>query len=142
MTPRSSSWRQLPPAPRTLQHHRRPVLGQLLERVDEWVARRDEHALVIADEVVAQPGLYRAVLSLYQQHGLWGESTRKLIHIGDTLHFAPSAASRLVQAADLIAFLYRRIETQTAPDERARRANNALWERVGSRVVSATCWTP
>lgn len=117
------------------------VLGQLLERVDEYVARRDEHALVIADEV-AQPGLYRADLSLYQQRGLWGESSRRLTRIVDTLHFAPSAASRLVQAADLIAFLYRRIETQTAPDERARRANNALWERVGPRVVSATCWTP
>ncbi|MEU8009106.1 DUF3800 domain-containing protein [Micromonospora parva] len=117
------------------------VLGQLLERVDEYVSRRDEYALVIADEV-AQPGLYRTDLSLYQQRGLWGESSRKLTRIVDTLHFAPSAASRLVQAADLIAFLHRRIETQTAPDERARRANNVLWERVGPRVLSATCWTP
>jgi len=117
------------------------VLGQLLERVDEYATRSDEYALVIADEV-AQPGLYRADLSLYQERGLWGESTRKLTRIVDTLHFAPSASSRLVQAADLIVFLYRRIETQSALDERARRANNALWERIGPRVLSAHCWTP
>ncbi|MEV0006091.1 DUF3800 domain-containing protein [Micromonospora sp. NPDC050980] len=117
------------------------VLGQLLERVDEYVARRGEYALVIADEV-AQPGLYRADLSLYQQHGLWGESTRRLTRIVDTLHFAPSSASRLVQAADLIAFLHRRIETETAPDDRARRANSAIWARVGPRVQHSTCWTP
>jgi hypothetical protein len=117
------------------------VLAQLLERVDEYTTRRDEYALVIADEVT-QPGRYRADLSQYQQRGIWGASTRRLTRIVDTLHFAPSSASRLVQAADLVAFLHRRMESETAPDERARRANNAIWGRVGSKVLHATCWNP
>lgn len=117
------------------------VLGQLLERVDEYAMRRDDYALVIADEV-AQPGRYRADLSQYRQHGIWGASTRKLTRIVDTLHFAPSSASRLVQAADLIAFLHRRMESAAAPDERARRANMAIWARVGPRVLHTSCWNP
>ena len=117
------------------------VLANLLERVDEYVTRRDEYALVIADEV-PQQSKYRVDLSQYKQYGIWGVKNRKLTRIVDTLHFAPSSESRLVQAADLIAFLHRRMATEPPADERVKRANNTIWVRVGPRILHVTCWNP
>jgi Protein of unknown function (DUF3800) len=117
------------------------VLANLLERVDEYVARNGEYALVIADEI-PQQNRYRVDLSRYKQHGIWGARTRLLTHIVDTLHFAPSSESRLVQAADLIAFMYQRMETETTTDARAKRANGAIWAHIGPRILHASCWNP
>lgn len=117
------------------------VLANLLGRVDEYVTRRDEYALVIADEVPHQ-GQYRVDLSQYKRDGIWGAKTRRLTRIVDTLHFAPSSESRLVQAADLIVYLHRRIATEVAPDERSKRANNSIWARIGPRIMNVSCWNP
>ena len=110
------------------------VLQHLLERVDEYVTSVGEYALVIADEVDAQ-AKHRADLSTYREVGTLGYRHRKLTRIVDTLHFAPSNASRLVQAADVIAFLYRRVFTCEETDERSRRAKLACgrgWYRAFS----------
>jgi len=87
-----------PDAPHTV------VLQHLLERVDECITSLGKYALVIADEVDAQ-AVHRADLSSYREVGTRGYRSRKLTRIVDTLHFAPSNASRLVQAADVIVFL-------------------------------------
>ena len=99
------------------------VLQHLLERVDECVTGLGEYALVIADEVDAQ-ARHRADLSSYREAGTAGYRSRKLTRIVDTLHFAPSSASRLVQAADVIAFLYRRVFTVQETDERSRQGQD------------------
>lgn len=117
------------------------VLGHLLERIDERAAAKDELALVIADEVQGQ-NLYRQDLWTFQRYSTPGYRARKLSRILDTMHFVPSHASRLVQAADLVAFLYRRRMTTTESDERATRANDALWARVEPRVRHSYCWYP
>jgi hypothetical protein len=121
------------------------VLTHLLERVVEYAERTDELALVIADE----PGRhdhqhqYRADLSRYQQQGTWGYRGRVITRIVDTLHFAPSSASRLVQAVDLVIFMHNRI-VSTAPgtDERAVRTNESLWRRIEGRIEHNYYWTP
>lgn len=117
------------------------VLAHLLERVDDYARVRDEHVLVIADEV-GQQGEYRQDLRKYQTVGTNGWRARKLERIVDTLHFAPSHTSRLLQAADLLVFLHHRIQAVPTKDERAQRANAALWERVASRIVHQHCWRP
>jgi hypothetical protein len=58
------------------------------------------------------------------------------------MHFAPSKASRLVQAADLIAYLHRRIESKTDLDERAKRANHELWGRIRPKIHHCLTWEP
>jgi hypothetical protein len=66
-----------------------------------------------------------------------------ITQIVDTIHFAPSTASRLVQAIDLIAFLYHRIKVTSADaDPREIRANIRLWQRVEPRVLHVNCWSP
>jgi Protein of unknown function (DUF3800) len=117
------------------------VLQHLLERVDECVTRLGDFALVIADEVDGQ-AKHRADLSTYREVGTTGYRQRKLTRIVDTLHFAPSHASRLVQAADVIAFLYRRVFTRQERDDRSRRAKVAMWNRLRPRVHHELCWFP
>ena len=68
------------------------------------------------------------------------DRSRKLTRIVDTLHFAPSSASRLVQAADVIAFLYRRVFTVQETDERSRKAKIATWSRLVPRIHHELCW--
>ena len=117
------------------------VLSHLLERVDTYAAERDQYALVIADEIDDQPA-HRADLTRYRLTGTGGYRSRKISRIVDTLHFAPSHASRLVQAADLVTFLHRRISTITETDPRAGRANARLWSWVEKRVNHTWCWRP
>ncbi|MFG2076999.1 DUF3800 domain-containing protein [Nonomuraea maritima] len=117
------------------------VLSHLLERIHDHAAERDEYALIIADEG-GQQGEYRKDLRDYQTTGTGGWRDRKLERIVDTLHFAPSHASRLIQAADLVAFLHRRIQTGEDKNEQARRASESLWERIKKRIVHEQCWYP
>jgi len=126
-------------------HPHSVVLTHLLERIDECAEKHSERALVIADE----PGQhdqqleYRTDLRLYQSHGTWGYRSRKIERIVDTLHFAPSVASRLVQAADLVAFMYRRIKTSSAgTDPRSVRANAKLWSLLAGRIEHCSRWDP
>jgi len=117
------------------------VLGNLLERLDEYAATQNEWVLVIADEV-DRADVYRRNLWIFQRFSTGGYRARQLTRIVDTIHFAPSRASRLVQAADLVAYLWQRIQSRAERDERAKRANWALWRQVSPRVVTTHCWFP
>jgi hypothetical protein len=122
-------------------HPHSVVLTHLIERVDEYAAAVDERALLIADEVSGQDG-YRRDLWLYQRSQTWGYRARKIERVVDTIHFAPSSSSRLVQAADLVAFLARRIKVHVETDERAKKANEALWSRIEPKIHHQGCWWP
>lgn len=123
------------------EHPHSVVLQHLLERIDDCVAHLGDYALVIADEVGGQ-AKHRADLSRYKGVGTTGYRQRRLTRIVDTLHFAPSHASRLVQAVDVVAFLYRRAFTHVEGDERARKAKVAMWERLKPRIHHDLCWFP
>lgn len=115
------------------------VLGHLLEQIDACALEHDELALVIADEVHGQ-AKHRADLAGYKRTGTAGPAQSQLQRIVDTLHFAPSHTSRLLQAADLIVFLHRRRELHTETDKRSERANETLWARIAPHVTHAGCW--
>jgi len=117
------------------------VLTHLLERVDVLAERQGELALIIADECDGQEQ-YRDDLRVYRTAGTWGYRSRKITRIVDTMHFASSAASRLLQAADLVAFLHHRIQIGADTDPRAKRANEELWGRVAPKVAHQGIWVP
>lgn len=129
------------------QRYRKPdhphsiVLAHLIERVDEFAESTGDLALMIADEVSGQDE-YRRNLWEYQRVATRGYRARRITRVVDTIHFAPSTSSRLVQAADLIAYLHRRRQTHVEMDERAKKANEALWARVQPRVHHSHCWCP
>jgi len=115
------------------------VLPWVLERVQADAKTRRDVALVIADEVARQDR-YRADVGDYRKMGTWGWRAQTLDRIADTLHFAPSHASRLLQAADLVSYAH----TQSCRHRRDPRAT-AVWQRIWkalcpSIVKEASCW--
>jgi hypothetical protein len=125
----------------TPAHPHSVVLGHLIERVDEYAAARNELALMIADEIDQQDA-HRRDLWSYQRLGTWGYRGHAITRIVDTLHFAPSESSRLLQAADLVAFLYRRVHAHTETDPRAAREWASTWARLFPAVSHSWCWQP
>ncbi|MEV4212535.1 DUF3800 domain-containing protein [Micromonospora sp. NPDC049662] len=117
------------------------VLSHLLERVDAYAAKEEQLALVIADEV-DNPARHRADLTRYRVDGTGGYRSRQINRIVDTLHFAASHSSRLVQAVDLITFLHRRMATVAEADQRATAASARMWSWVEPLVYHARCWYP
>ncbi len=116
------------------------VVAHLLERVDEFCAPND-HALIVAD----QHELSRELLSdlrRFQERATGGYRARRIEHIVDTIHFVSSRTNHLVQAADLVVFLKRRLRTHVEHDQRAARANAALWAIVAPRVKHDWIWHP
>jgi hypothetical protein len=122
-------------------HPHTVVLQHLLERIDEYAEQQQQPALVIADEI-DRAVEYRRDLWRYQRASTPGWRSRQLTNIVDTIHFAPSHASRLVQAADLVAYLHGRMQSGADKDERATRANEALWSRIVPRVHHCNWWRP
>lgn len=117
------------------------VLQHLLERVDAYASATDQAALVIADEL-QEHDRHRSNLSDFRRYGTPGYLSSELPRIVDTIHFAPSHHSRLLQAADLVAFLHRRRQTHVETDPRARKANEVLWERIRPKIHHEHCWFP
>lgn len=117
------------------------VLQHTLERINGLSATRGHRALLIADELPDQDQ-YRDDLGAYQELGTPGYLPSQLTNIVDTIHFAPSRASRLLQAADLIAYMHRRIETHTETDPRAIKARERMWSHVEPRVHHRWTWWP
>lgn len=102
-------------------------------------------ALVIADEPGQhdQQREYRTDLGSYREAGTRGWRGRKITRVVDTLHFAPSESSRLVQASDLVAFLFHRLQTKTDADARETRANARLWTRLADGALhNIHVWDP
>jgi Protein of unknown function (DUF3800) len=115
--------------------------SKALERTNDYCKSHGQHVLAIADEVGEQ-AVHRLQLARYRKQGTDGYRSRRLTQFVDTLHFAPSHASRLIQAIDLVTFLYRRMATHTEADPRASRANTALWARVTPLIAHQHCWYP
>jgi hypothetical protein len=120
-------------------HH--VVLEHTLERINELATQESQLCLVIADEI-KQEDHYRRSLWEWQKYATSGYRSQQLSSIADTLHFAPSKSSRLLQAADLIAFLWCRINARCDKDDRARRANQQLWDLIHGNVHCCWCWYP
>ncbi|WP_444949740.1 DUF3800 domain-containing protein [Micromonospora ureilytica] len=102
----------------------------------------DRHGL--ARRYASPKPAHEVVLShlLERVDGTGGYRSRRLTRIVDTLHFAPSHASRLVQAVDLVTFLYRRMANDTGHDPREAAANEKLWSWVEQRRYHSWCWSP
>lgn len=122
-------------------HPHSVVLNFLLEDIDRCAEALGHDALVIADEVDGQDG-YRRDLWSYQNTATWGYRGRKLTRVLDTIHFAPSTSSRLLQTADLVAFMHRRRETHTETDPRSEKAWAEMWQTITPNLFNVKCWYP
>lgn len=98
----------------------------ILQRVDRIAAARGTYALVIADER-GDRERHRERFATYQTIGTPGVYRHTTLpSLLDTVHFAPSHHSRMLQAADMLAFTYRRFSTVVESDARAQRTMDRL----------------
>jgi hypothetical protein len=109
------------------------VLPRLLERLNDFGYGLDEQILVIADEI-DEPDRHRLDLQQFKRRGTSGHRSSRLENILDTLHFAPSHHSRLIQAADLVIFLHHRRITAVNADPRQAAAVARIWGNIALRV--------
>lgn len=121
----------------------RVVLGHLLERIDEYAEALDENLVVVADEV-GEAAAYRRQLWRYQRASTDGYRDRQITQIIDTILFVPSDSSRLVQAVDLITFLFQRRYSTWGQTDQSSVAVREIWQVLTDpgRVRHTHCWYP
>ncbi|MBT2501788.1 DUF3800 domain-containing protein [Curtobacterium sp. ISL-83] len=112
----------------------------LLQRLDQLAATRATRALVIADERDDRER-HRERFALYQTYGTPGPYMRtRLDRLLDTVHFAPSHHSRMLQAADVLAYVWVRARTVVETDPRQARVMEALVGEIERMAYRPGVW--
>ncbi|MCS6569440.1 DUF3800 domain-containing protein [Curtobacterium flaccumfaciens pv. flaccumfaciens] len=112
----------------------------LLQRVDGKAGEMGVHALVIADER-SDRDRHRERFEVYQAYGTPGTYMQtRLERLLDTVHFAPSHHSRMLQVADLLAFVWVRSRTVEERDPRQARVLAALVDDIERCAYQPGVW--
>jgi hypothetical protein len=106
-------------------------------RLQARCERDGRFVALIADDV-DEEDLHRHALRAFQLEGLPGREQTRADRIVDTLYFGPSKASRLLQAADVVAYVLRRVGDSQVGDQRAVRAARAMADRLATRIVETS----
>lgn len=97
---------------------------------------------MVADEVHTSDR-HRMNFRFAKKWGTFGNyKSSKLDRVIDTIHFAPSHHSRLLQAADLVCYMRHRRQTVTESDPRAKKANDGIWAEIEPVIHVNQIWTP
>jgi hypothetical protein len=116
----------------------------ILQRADRIAESRETHCLIIADNR-SDRERHREHFATYQTQGTPGVYMRTTLdRLLDTVHFAPSHQSRMLQAADVLAFIYRRRQTVKESDARSEAAMHRLWGSIvdSQKVYDLGSWPP
>jgi hypothetical protein len=117
------------------------VLGHLLESVDSVATELDDRLVVVADEIHSSER-HRESFRGYRVNGTPGYRSSRLPSLVDTIHFGPSKHSRLLQAADLVAFMHHRRSAVIETDARQVRAIERMWVHVEPCIKHRWTWEP
>jgi hypothetical protein len=114
-----------------------------LERVQDYVESQDTEVLVIADELRGGQEALREAIRFYRENPTYGYKGRILDRVVDSLHFAPSKDSRLLQATDLVSYAHHRFKRDFSHPELTK-FHYDLWNILVSnaRVYEASVWQP
>ena len=100
-----------------------------LEQVNSYAICCEDRVIGICDDVTNKVA-YQKMFAKARRNGTDGWYGSKLESFVDGLHFTPSCFSRMVQAADLLTYVYRRKHILPYKDERAIKANDKLWDLI------------
>lgn len=114
-----------------------------LERTHDVVKARDGKVLVTCDQT-SDPDRYHANLRVFRKVNTGGFLPRQLTTIVDTIHFADSCHSRLVQAADLVSYISFRVRTDFLYGRtgKATQAAARMWGIVEPLQQRRYLWRP
>jgi hypothetical protein len=108
--------------------------SNLLERLNERLRRVGDYGLVISDQQTEHREAIQHDVARSKQYGTGGYRSQKLERILDTAHFVDSKLSRMIQLADMAAFvLRRRASHETEGDARLE----VVMERLARLVYDA-----
>jgi len=123
------------------RHPHEVVLQHMLEELDDHAGLHGKRITVIADEVPGQLGL-QDVIRGYRDLGTPGYVSSTLIGIDLPVSFRSSLTTPGIQAADLVAYLYHRLDGHPEGDARAHRAAERLWATIEPAVAHVWVWRP
>lgn len=114
-----------------------------LERTHDVVKGRNGMVLVTCDQT-DDPDRHHANLRVFRKFSTGGTMPRRLTTIVDTIHFADSCHSRLVQAADLVSYIAFRTRTDQLYQRSGKAADSAkrLWDIVEPLQSRYYLWRP
>jgi hypothetical protein len=113
-----------------------------IETVDEEMTKVAGRALVVADEHETEAAL-RGDIVEYVAGTTGGWKPRPITRVLPGLRFSNSNENRLLQAADLAAFLHqRRTNVPIESNARAQGARESQWRKLANWVVVDRLWTP
>ncbi len=121
-------------------HHPIPprdlALKYLLEVIDRKIEKQETHGVVILDQTSdsRENTRQRKMFKDFQNLSTGGRFPRKLDFIVDTLHFVPSAESRLIQAIDLITYVHFRRKVTRYPEKTEAIVLEHIWNVIGKRL--------
>jgi hypothetical protein len=107
------------------------AFSHLFERINECCTIHEPRIKVIADEHHTSD-ISRSNFSRYQSIGTYGYRSSNLPNIDSQIEFIPSHTSRVLQAADIITYLYNRLMTVPERDARAHQQKHRMWQIVQS----------
>lgn len=105
------------------------ALTLALKQVDRYAHSLGEQVIAICDDV-GNKDIYQTMYAIARRNGTDGLYKSKLSQFVGVLLFTPSHFSRLVQAADLLPYVYRRKHILAYEDQRAVKVNHRLWEMI------------
>lgn len=125
------------------EHPHDLTLTFALERIHLLVKARNGMVLVTCDQT-DHPDRHHANLRVFRKVSTGGLIPRKLTTIVDTIHFADSRHSRLVQAADLVSYIWFRHRTDVLYQitGRATEAAERLWKTIDLLPSKSYLWKP
>jgi hypothetical protein len=119
----------------------RVVLQHVLEDVNAYARQRGMKVRIVADEVPGQVA-HAEDMVRYQVAGTPGYKSSTLESVVPPLAFEDSARMPGLQAADGVAYLYRRLDAHTETDARVAKSVRTLWGTLEPLIYKVWRWNP
>lgn len=116
---------QLHPVANARLSPRERAFSHLFEQIN-FYGTQDNLLQVIADEHHSA-GTSRSNFSRYRMVGTYGYKPNHLMGIDPELRFVDSKGHRVLQASDMVTYIFNRLRTVEESDERAAREKRKLW---------------
>jgi hypothetical protein len=113
----------------TITPARELAFSHLFERINECCSWHEPKVRVVADEHHTAD-VSRSNFNRYQAAGTYGYRSSRLRNINEQIDFIESHTDRVLQAADLITYLYNRMMTVQETDMRAHRQKVRMWSII------------
>lgn len=117
------------------------ALQHTLEAIDRCARQHGKQVRIVADIVPGQVA-HAEDMVRYQRIGTPGYKSSTLTAVVPPLTFEDSARFPGLQAADAIAYIYRRLDAHTETDGRVGAAVERLWDTLSGLVYEVWRWDP